>query len=276
MNFFSVIVSSCIFFMLSLPVVWADETHLVICGTGDSQELLRHLASEFSSQHPDISVEIPDSIGSSGGVKSTVMGKCDLGRMARTLKKRELKHKLSYRIFAYSPVVFFTHESVTEVKQLTAEQAAAIFSGTLTNWKDLGGTEGQIYVAHREKGDSSRRILEQHIPAFAAMKQQAGVTFYSTQEIVETVSTHPDTIGYTALSAVKSNSRVNTLVFSGIKPGDDKISGKSYPLLSPFGLVWRSNPPPATEKLLHFLTTPIAHAIIKGYGAIPPVAEVAK
>ncbi len=160
--------------------------------------------------------------------------------------------------------------------QLSAKQVVAIFSGTLTNWKDLGGTEGPIYVAHREKGDSSHRVISQHIPAFADIQKQAGETLYSTQEIVETVSAHPNTIGYTALSAIKNKDTLNTLGFMGVTPNSNNKSVDDYQLLSPFGLVWRSNPSPATEKFLHFLSTATAHAIIEDYGAIPPVADVAE
>jgi len=272
MRFF-VVVSSVIFILLSLHEVLANDKQVTICGTGDSQELLRQLASAFSAEYPGISVAVPDSIGSSGGIKLTAMGKCDLGRVARPLKKRELQYNLSYEIFAYSPVVFFTNVNVSGIQQLTAEQAAGIFSGRFTRWRDIGGSDEPIYVAHREKGDSSRRVLEQHLPAFAAMKQQTGVTLYSTQEIVDTVSTHPNTIGYTSFSAIRKNDKVKILAFSEIRPEATALPGSRHALLSPFALVWQDNPPPVAEQFLHFLATPAAHAVIKNYGAMPATAE---
>lgn len=266
-----IFVSSLFFILFSLQEVSANGKQIIICGTGDSQELLRKIGSAFSARNPDISVIIPDSIGSSGGVKLTAMGKCDLGRVARALKKRELHHNLFYAIFAYSPVVFFINANVQDIQQLTAKQATGIFSGKYSNWKDIGGSEAPIYVAHREKGDSSRRVLEQQIIAFASIKQQAGVTLYSTQEIVDTVSAHPNTIGYTSFSAIKKNGKIRALAFSGIEPEASSLSDNLYPLLSPFALVWLDNPPPAAQQFIHFLATPAAHRIIRQYGAMPAV-----
>ncbi len=266
-------VSSIVFIFLSLHEVLGSDKQVTICGTGDSQELLRQLASAFSGQYPDTSIVVPDSIGSSGGIKMTALGKCELGRVARPLKKRELRYNLSYKIFAYSPVVFFTNANVRGIEEITTEQASGIFSGRLSSWRDVGGSNAPIYVAHREKGDSSRRVLEQNIPAFATMKQQAGITLYSTQEIVDTVAKHPDTIGYTSFSAIKNNGQIKVLAFSGIKPEVTTISGSTYPLLSPFALVWQDQPAPVAQQFLHFLATPEAHAIINKYGAIPATGE---
>jgi phosphate transport system substrate-binding protein len=268
-----IIVSSIVFIFLSLHEVFANDKQITICGTGDSQELLRQLASAFSGQYPDTSIVVPDSIGSSGGIKMTALGKCDLGRVARPLKEREFRYNLSYKIFAYSPVVFFTNANVRRIEEITTEQASGIFSGKLSNWRDIGGSNAPIYVAHREKGDSSRRVLEQNIPAFATMTQQAGATLYSTQEIVDTVTEHPGTIGYTSFSAIKKNDQIKVLAFSGIRPEITTLSGSPYPLLSPFALVWRDKPAPVAQQFLHFLATPAAHAIINKYGAIPAEGE---
>ena len=77
----------------------AATEKIVIAGTGDSQSLLRVLAGDFEKSHPGTAIEIPDSIGSGGGIKATAMGKCDLGREARGIKDKEKKYGLKYRLF---------------------------------------------------------------------------------------------------------------------------------------------------------------------------------
>jgi len=72
-----------VFFIVIMlcPFIRAEET-VVVCGTGDSQSLLRRLATEFERKNPGIKIEVPESIGSSGGIKATAKGECDIGRVA--------------------------------------------------------------------------------------------------------------------------------------------------------------------------------------------------
>lgn len=166
-----VFVVSCIF-----PVN-ALAKELRICGTGDSQDLLRELGDLFEEQHPDTRVIVPESIGSSGGVKATVAGKCDLARLARPLKDKEKAHGLSSLVFSHSPVVMVVNESVTGLDSLTVDEIIGIYSGRISNWQELGAPAAPIYVANREWGDSSRSVLARICPALPAWSSRLGQRF---------------------------------------------------------------------------------------------------
>ncbi len=73
--------------MLFITTHAAADQRVTICGTGDSQAMLRSLALAYEKQHPGVSIDVPDSNGSSGGIKATASGKCDLGRVARPLQE---------------------------------------------------------------------------------------------------------------------------------------------------------------------------------------------
>lgn len=91
----------------ALPVPAAQT--LVIPGSGDSQKLLRALVRAFEVSHPGTAIEIPESIGSSGGIKNVVTDNAELARVARPLNESERQAGLEYRAFAFSPVVFAAH-----------------------------------------------------------------------------------------------------------------------------------------------------------------------
>ncbi len=118
----------------------AARQPLVIAGSGDSQQLLRQLADAFESVNPGRSVIIPDSIGSSGGIKALIDQRCDMARVARPLKEAELAlaDDLVYREFASSPVVFAANLPDNCVTNLTSEQIVDIFSGRIGDWSKLG------------------------------------------------------------------------------------------------------------------------------------------
>ena len=101
---------------LAAPALAAAETTtLTIAGTGDSQDLLRILAQRFMRDNPDIQVAVPDSVGTTGGIRSVLTGRAELARTARPLRADEVAGGLAETVFAHVPVVFAVHPSVTGV-----------------------------------------------------------------------------------------------------------------------------------------------------------------
>lgn len=268
MNRFSVFF---ILFFLGLSAAWAGDSGQVIriCGSGDNQELLRRLARAHEASHPGLRIEVPDSIGSSGGVKAVARGQCDLGRLARPLRAKEQEPGLTYRSFARSPVVFLVSVNLRDLDTITAQQVVRIFAGKMTSWQDMGGPAGPIYVANREKGDSSRTVLEHQMIDFALIGKPQGQTIYSTPETVAIVAGHDNTIAYAPLAAAIKEPRVHILAFEGVRPSAEALATGHYPLAVDFGLVWRGDLSAAARAFVAFLDTAEAAAIITGHGALP-------
>ncbi|RMG32595.1 MAG: phosphate ABC transporter substrate-binding protein, partial [Gammaproteobacteria bacterium] len=83
------------------------ESVLVVPGTGDAIAILRALASDFNALHRgDMRVDVPDSVGSSGGIRAVMRGEAELARTARPLKPQEKGAGLRAEPWATYPVVF--------------------------------------------------------------------------------------------------------------------------------------------------------------------------
>jgi phosphate transport system substrate-binding protein len=257
--------------VLNVAQGWASGpvAPLTICGTGDSQQLFRQIGILYMDLHPEIRVDVPDSIGSSGGIKATAAGKCDLGRVARTLKEKEERYGLHYRTIAKSPVVFVVNNTLTGITEISTEEIVSIYSGMVTDWQTLGGSTGKIYLINREKGDSSRTVIENKIPGFSDIENLAGVTLYSTPETADAIAHHPQTIGYISLAQKLSQSGIRVLRLNGIAPTTNNIMTGHYPLLVPFGLVWKESLKPAGQEFLKFLSSPAAQQLMKKQGVWP-------
>ncbi|MBC8317551.1 MAG: substrate-binding domain-containing protein [Desulfobulbaceae bacterium] len=260
--------------LISIGIVYhapcyAAAEKITICGTGDSQELLRLLASEFEKQNPDITIEVPDSIGSSGGIKATARGKCDMGRIARPLKEKEKKYGLSSLFFARSPVVFFANNSLKSIPSLSSEQIVNIYNGTTILWQDIADLNGHIYVADRECGDSSRSAIEKTLAGFKEIKNKTGEVLYTTPEAIETVLGHDHTIGYSPLSALVGRENVHIFQINAINPDQVSVSNGDYPLVTPLGLVWKENISAQAMQFIDFLSKSDAVNIIIKAGSFP-------
>lgn len=245
----------------------ANTKVLVIPGTGDSQGLLRNLAQLFSKNRPGITVEIPDSIGSSGGIRSVLRGKNEIARVARPVTEKENSQGIKSHLFAQAPVVFAVSPGVSGVTSLSLEQILGIYSGKIQQWDSLGGG-GKIYVMNREAGDSSRTVLENLIPGFKEISPLAGAVVYTTPDAVQILQASPNTIGYLPMSAV-AGTGLKVLSVQDIPPSVVNVRQKKYQLVVPFALVWKDPLSPQAQDFLDFLSSPAARKLMLENGVIP-------
>jgi len=253
-----------------LPRAWAQngKAALVVAGTGDSEELLRSLAARFMQENPDIVIRIPDSIGSSGGIKEVLAGKAVFARTARPLRPEETAQGLVEPVFARAPVAFAVNPSVTGVAGLTGQTALAVFSGAVTDWSALGGPPGPIARVCRETPEIGRAVLNEAIPGFAALPCQGQAVAYSTPEAVAMVARHPGAIGYFSLPSMVS-SPLRALAFEGVVPSPETLGRNAYPLSIPFALAYKPPLSPEARRFLDALADPEAVSRIARFGCLP-------
>ena len=252
----------------SLPAEDEAAT-LVVAGTGDSQDLLRLLAQRFMQRNPDIRVDVPESVGSTAGIRALLAGKAQLARTARPLRQDESAAGLAEFVFAEAPVVFAVHPSVTGVAGLTAAQAQAVFAGAVKNWSALGGPDLPIARVCRETPETSREILNAAIPGFESEGCRGQAVAYTTPDAVAMTAEHPGAIGYFSLAAMSETSLI-PLAFNGVSPtGQRRAGGAAYPLTIPFALVSKDPPSPAAERFLKSLADPQAQSLMARMGCLP-------
>lgn len=238
-----------------------------VCGTGDSQELLRKLGAAFEQANPGVTVEVPDSIGSDGGVKAAAAGECEIGRIARPLKEKERELNLTYRVFAFSPVVIVVNTDVT-VSELSGKQIVDIYSGKVKSWGDVGGVAAPITVVSREAKDSSRGQLNDRIEGFKAVESPVGVIAKTTPEALDTLVKTTKAIGYLP-AAMVTDKPLKVLKVDGVAPTPGNVAQGKYPIVAPFGLVWKGHLKGGAAKFFEFLKSAGGKKIIIDYGVVP-------
>jgi phosphate transport system substrate-binding protein len=271
------------FFVLSLFLPWAAPApsfsseplsgeplsgEIVIEGAAESRELLRELAWRFSLSHPEARViVVPESIGTSGGIRKVKEGKTDLGRTSRRLTPKETAYGLTHEVFAQSPVVFVTND-VRKIDGLTYGQIVDIYSRQVAFWKQLGGEQQKIYFISREAGDSSRMALDARIPWFKGLASE-GRTFFTSGETIEALRKHKNTIGYAAISTVVGT-RLKVLRVNNVYPSIENVGNGRYKLVIPLGIVYREGGRgPLAAAFIDFLYSPEGRVVIRRYGCLP-------
>jgi phosphate transport system substrate-binding protein len=241
---------------------------LVIGGTGDSQSLLRALAEGLEKNLTQGNVDIPDSIGSTGGIKSILAGRIQLARTARPLRAGEIEQGLKALLFAKSPIVFVVHPSVTGIDNLNSRDIIEIYSGRIIDWREVGAPRNRIYAVSREPGDSSLRIIREHLPEFNDITSPHAKVIYNTPDTVRTLANHRFTLGYVPLSAIQGTDLV-TMKLDNIYPSPENIESGLYPLVLPYYIVYRDTPVGLAQAFIDFIFSEDGKRIIESFGAIP-------
>ena len=262
---------SCIFALLAIAFIVlsgspARSEHLVIDGTGDSQAVLRKLAALFEEKNQGVTVEVPNSIGSGGGIKAISRHEIELARTARPLKKKERNEDLTEILFARSPVVFVASPG-SVVNTVSTQQILDIFSGKIKNWQELGGPDHKIYPVDREQGDSSRKILSKYMPGFKEI-QSVGKVFYTTPETAEAIGLHAFTFGFVPLSVALEH-KLHILSLNRQVATMKNVKSGTYTLLTPFFLIQSKQSGPLARRFVEFVFSPEARDLMVDNGVYP-------
>ncbi|MDD7446108.1 MAG: phosphate ABC transporter substrate-binding protein, partial [Clostridiales bacterium] len=168
-------------------------------------------------------------------------------------------------VLAYDGIAIIVNPA-NPVEDLTMEQIAAIYTGEITNWKEVGGNDAPIVLIGREAGSGTRDGFE--TITGTAEKCQYRQELTSTGDVITTVAANPDAIGYASLASVKNT--VKAVSVAGVVPSEDTVKDGSYAIQRPFVLVTKEGVAlsETAQKFFDYVTSPEAAEIIAAAGAV--------
>ena len=204
--------------------------------------------------------------GSGSGIQAVSEGRCDIGLSSRALKDDEKASGLKETTLALDGIAIIVNPQ-NPVKDLTLEQIAKIYTGEITNWKDVGGNDAEIVLIGREAGSGTRDGFESITGTKDACQYRQELT--STGDVITTVSQNPDAIGYASLAALKDT--VKALTVGGVAPTEETVKDGSYVIQRPFVLVTKTGETLSAnaQKFFDFALSTEAAQYITTAGAVP-------
>ena len=204
--------------------------------------------------------------GSGSGIQAVSEGRCDIGLSSRALKDDEKASGLKETIVALDGIAIIVNPQ-NPVKDLSLEQIAKIYTGEITNWKDVGGEDAEIVLIGREAGSGTRDGFESITETKDACQYRQELT--STGDVITTVSQNPNAIGYASLAAIKDS--VKALTVNGVAPTEATVKDGTYLVQRPFVLVTKEGAAlsETAQKFFNFATSADAASIISAAGAVP-------
>ncbi len=204
--------------------------------------------------------------GSGSGIKAAKDGTCDIGLASRYLKDEEKAEGLVETILAYDGIAIIVNTNNT-VADLTVEQIAKIYTGEITNWNEVGGSDGEIVLIGREAGSGTRDGFESITDTEDACQYRQELT--STGAVITAVESNPNAIGYASLASVKDS--VKAISVDGIAPSEATIKDGSYAIQRPFVLVTKEGVElsETAQDFFNYITSGEANELISAAGVVP-------
>lgn len=203
--------------------------------------------------------------GSGSGIQAVGEGRCDIGLSSRALKSEEEAKGLTGTVLAYDGIAIIVNpENV--VGELGINDIAAIYTGEVTNWAELGGVDAEIVVIGREAGSGTRDGFETVTGTAEKCRYRQELT--STGDVITAVASNPGAIGYASLAAVKDT--VKAVTVNGVAPSEASVKDGSYAVSRPFVLVTSADRALSAEaqSFIDFVTSEAAAIIISEAGAV--------
>lgn len=233
-------------------------------GSTSMEKVIGGLGEEFMANNNGIQFTY-NPTGSGSGISAVAEGRCDIGLSSRKLKDEELANGLSQTVLAYDGIAIVVNPS-NDVSDLTVEQIAGIYTQKISNWKEVGGTDGEIVLIGREAGSGTRDGFESITKTENACQYRQELT--STGDVITSVSQNPNAIGYASLASVKDN--VKALKIDGISPSEKTVKDGTYVIQRPFMLVTKSDKKlsEAAQKFFDYAVSSESAAVISKAGAV--------
>ncbi len=248
---------------------FAQERKLVITGASTAAPLVAEIAKRFETQNRGVRIDVQTG-GSSRGVADARAGISDIGMVSRALSGEE--QDLKSHLIANDGMSVIVHKT-NPVQALTREQIIDIYTGKITNWKDVGGKDGKITVVNKAEG---RSTLELFLAFFKLSNRdiKAQVVIGDNPQGVKTVSGNPGAIGYVSIGAAEfeaqNGASIKLLPLGGIAATTENVRNGTFPLSRPINIVTKGVPQGLQKQFVDFATSQAVTDLVKEQYFVPP------
>ena len=246
-----------------------SKTDIIIAGSTSVQPYAEVLAEEYALLFPGNEIDIQGG-GSSAGITAAESGTADIGMSSRHLKESE-QELWSVEIAKDGLAVIVNPKN--PILNLTLEQVSDIYSGKITNWNELGGSDHKIHIITREDGSGTRSAFEELVMGESRITPKA-IVQDSNGAVRLLVSGDRYAIGFISLGLVDST--VKAIGLNGVAPTRENVMGGSYSLFRPFLFVCLGPPEGEVKQFIDFTLSREGQQLLMHEGLIPVVEGAAE
>lgn len=240
----------------------SDASKITVSGSTSVGPTMEVLAENYQKANEGISIEVQQ-VGSSAGITNTIDGTSQIGMSSRDLKDEEKSEGLEEYQIAIDGIAVITN-TANDVKDLTMDQIKDIYTGKITNWKEVGGKDADIVVVSREDGSGTRDGF-QEIVGFESEELTGDAQISDgSGNIKTTVQGNENAIGYISFGYLDDS--INSVKIGGVEPTEENVYNDSYPISRPFLLVTKGEATDDAKAFIDYILSDDGQKTIKEEG----------
>jgi phosphate transport system substrate-binding protein len=234
---------------LALIMVGCGGNTVNIIGSNTVTPLSSVWAEEFMKMHPEVSIAVSGP-GSGAGIAALINGTTDICQASRKIKQTEIDQAKAngvdpYEIQVATDALSVVVNPANPVSELTIAQLSAIYTGKITNWKEVGGSDAVIVAISRDTNSGTHVFFKEHVVQMLGLSTENKELEYgpkvlflpSTEEGVSEVAKNPKAIFYPGLGylteEVKPLAIKKMADSAGVLPGVQTALDGTYPIARP-------------------------------------------
>ena len=249
---------------------------LSVKGSDTMVVLGQRWAEEYMKKHPTTTIQVTGG-GSGTGISALINGTtevCEASRNMKDAEKAQLKEKTGALpeeiIVAKDGLSVYLNDS-NPLGELTMDQLKAIFTGKVTNWKDVGGPDAKIIPYSRENSSGTYVFFKEHVLGNADYTPRAQA-MAGTAAVVNAVSKDGHSIGYGGAAYAKGIKVIKIkkdAATAGIAPSDVTVKNGTYPLSRPLFFYLRTKPADEIKAFVDWVLSAEGQAVVLKVGYFP-------
>ncbi|WP_414566338.1 MULTISPECIES: substrate-binding domain-containing protein [unclassified Anabaena] len=244
-----------------------SQTAIKVGGSSSTVNFWQTLKQAYESTNKNQQLILLEPGQSENTIAGIKQGLVDVGAISKTLKPEENDGTLEFFQVVKDALLVATHPSVTQVNNLTTQDLQGIYSGSITNWQQLGGPDASIVVLDRPEDESAKRLLRQHYLGKDLPNSPNAVVMRKEGELIQTLQSTPHSIGAFSLAyAVSHNLQVNRLSLNGIESTPENLKAGNYPMVRTIGIVWSKQPSQTTKSFVDYILSQPASIVLEQAG----------
>lgn len=254
--------------LLATPM-FARGNRLTIAGSTTVLPIAQAAAEAYMNAHPEMNISVRGG-GSSVGIASVMAGNVDIGDASRKAKTKEIAAARENGIDLYCNVVANDGIAIVvnpsnPVKNLTLDQLQSIYTGSVQNWKELGGPNRPIVLVSRDVSSGTFEVFNKLV--LRGSTQDAGALMLaSNNAVATTISNTPGAIGYVGLGYLSDN--IKAVTVNNVKATKRTIQDKSYPISRTLHMYTNGAPKGYAKKFIDFIMSPQGQKIVEEQGFV--------
>lgn len=232
-------------------------------GSTSMEKVIKAVNGAFMEKNKGVTVNL-NLTGSGTGIQEASEGKCDIGNSSRKLKDEEAE-KLDATVVGLDGIALVVNP-VNKLEDITLQDLAKVYSGEITNWKELGGDDKAIVVIGREDGSGTRDGFESIVMGDKEPKYAQELE--STGSVINAVATTDGAIGYASLANVDET--VKALKIGGVEATEENVKSGAYEVQRPFiCATLKGSDNKLVKAYLDFILSEEGQALVLAQGAVP-------